>query len=126
MPEIFKISWSLEVLGYLIFSGVFLGKNILLIFYIPQFGKFPEYAYINFGVKYLEYAWDTLHNFKCKISGICIGHSRKISRLWNFEYSMHIPEILHQKLCNVSQAYSRNFSRLWNFEFPMPLPEILH
>ena len=44
MPEIFKISWSLEVLGYLIFSGVFLGKNMLLIFYIPQFGKFPEYG----------------------------------------------------------------------------------
>ena len=61
MPELFKISWSLEVLGYLIFSGVFLGKNILLIFCIPQFGKFPEYAwdtYITFGVKLLEYAWD--------------------------------------------------------------------
>ena len=73
MPEIFKISWSLEVLEYLIFSGVFLEKNTLLIFYIPQFGKSPEYA------------WDTLYNFWCmlkekeyfagKISGICIGHS---------------------------------------------------
>ena len=51
-------------LVYLIFSGVFLGKNILLIFYIPQFGKFPEYA------------WDTLYNFWCKISGICIGYSK--------------------------------------------------
>ena len=61
MPEVFKISWSLEVLGYLIFSGVFLGKNILLIFYIPQFGKFQEYAWntlYNFGIKSLEYAWD--------------------------------------------------------------------
>ena len=45
MPEIFENSWSLEVLGYLIFSGVFLGKNILSTFYIPQFGKFPEYAW---------------------------------------------------------------------------------
>ena len=61
MPEIFKISWSLEVLEYLIFSGVFLGKNILLIFYILQFGKFPEYAWdtlCNFGVKSLEYSWN--------------------------------------------------------------------
>ena len=64
MPEIFKISWSLEVLGYIIFSGVFLGKNMLLIFYIPQFGKFPEYT------------WDTLYNFWCKISGICMGYSK--------------------------------------------------
>ena len=64
MPEIFKISWSLEVLGYLIFSGVFLGKNMLLIFYIPQFGSFPEYA------------WNTLYNFWCKISGICMGYSK--------------------------------------------------
>ena len=83
MPEIFKISWSLEVLGYLIFSGVFLGKNILLIFYIPQFGKFAEYA------------WDTLYNFWCKISGICMGYS-KFHNLENFlECPMHIPEILH-------------------------------
>ena len=64
MPEIFKISWFLEVLGYLIFSGVFLGKNMSLIFYIPQFGKF------------LKYAWDTLYNFWCKISGICMGYSK--------------------------------------------------
>ena len=55
MPEIFKIPWSLEVLGYLVFSGVFLGNNTLLIFYIPQFGKSPEYA------------WDTLYNFLCGI-----------------------------------------------------------
>ena len=47
---------------YLIFSGVFLGKNILLMFYILQFGKF------------LEYAWDKLYNFWCKISGICLGY----------------------------------------------------
>ena len=62
MPKIFKISWSLEVLGYLIFSGIFLGKNILLIFYIPQFRKFFQNIfgihYITFGVKSLEYAWD--------------------------------------------------------------------
>ena len=51
MPEIFKISWSLEVLEY-------------FIFYIPQFGKFPEYA------------WDTLYSFGCKISGICMGYSK--------------------------------------------------
>ena len=64
MAELFKISWSLKVLGYLTFSGVFLRENMLLIFYIPQFGKFPEYA------------WDTLHNFWCKISGICMGYSK--------------------------------------------------
>ena len=61
MPEIFKISWSLEVLGYLIFSGVFLGKNTLLIFYIPQFGNSQNMLgihYITFGVKSLEYALD--------------------------------------------------------------------
>ena len=83
MPEIFKISWSLEDLGYLVFSGVFLGKNILLIFYILQFGKFPEYA------------WDTLYNFWCKISGIYMGYS-KFHNLENLlECPMHIPEILH-------------------------------
>ena len=71
MPEIYKISWSLEVLGYLIFFGVFLGKNMLLIFYIPQFGKFPEYA------------WDTLYIFWCKISGLCMGYS-KFYHLENF------------------------------------------
>ena len=64
MPEIFKISWSLEFLEYLIFSGVFLGKNILLIFYIPQLGNFSEYA------------WDTLYNFGCKIFEICMGYSK--------------------------------------------------
>ena len=26
------------------------------------------------------------------------------------QYPMHIPEILHKKLCNVSQAYSGNLS----------------
>ena len=64
MPEIFKNSWSLEVLGNLIFSSVFLGKDILLTFYIPRFGKF------------LEYAWDILYNFLWKISGICMGYSK--------------------------------------------------
>ena len=41
---------------------------MLLIFYIPQFGKFPEYAWdtlCNFGVKSLEYAWDIQSS--CKI-----------------------------------------------------------
>ena len=37
------------------------------------------------------------------------AYARNISWLWDFEYPMHIPEILHQKLYNVSQAYSGNF-----------------
>ena len=66
--------------------------------------------YITFGVKSLEYAWDiqmfynlgncpgyawdTLHNFQGKISGI-LGYS-KFYNLEDFlECPMHIPEILH-------------------------------
>ena len=65
MPEIFKIFWSLEVLDiYYFLVYIFLGKNILSIFYILQFGKFPEYA------------WDTLYNFWCKISEICMGYCK--------------------------------------------------
>ena len=44
---IFNIFWCISEKEYII--------NIL-------HGKFPEYA------------WDTLYNFWCKISGICIGY----------------------------------------------------
>ena len=82
--------------------------------------------YITFGVKSLEYAlnilsstiWKIFQNIfglhaysrdlHQKLCNISQAYSRKFSRLWNFEYPMHIPEILHKKLCDVSQAYSGN------------------
>ena len=62
MPEIFKIFWSLKVPGYLIFSSVFLRKNIIDILYATIW-KIPRIClgyvhYITFDVKSLEYALD--------------------------------------------------------------------
>ena len=114
MPEIFRISWSLKVLKHLIFSGVFLRKNTLLIFYILQFERFPEYA------------WDTLHNFLYKISGICIEYS-KFHNLENFlEYAWDILHnfwlILYALSLWCQQEFENNIkynARLWPIQYPI-------
>ena len=107
MPEIFKIFWSLEVLGYLIFSGVHIsGKEYIINILYSTIWKIPRIClrYITFGVKSLGYSkFHNLENFQeyyitfsvKSLEYVCIGHSRKVSRLWDFEYPMHIPEILH-------------------------------
>ena len=93
MPEIFEIFWSLKVSGYLIFSSVFLRKNTLLIFYIPQFGNSQNMLgihYITFGVKSLEYALDIQSSTIWKIVQNMLGIHYMTFSVKSLEYAWDI------------------------------------